>query len=349
MRRVLVTGGAGFIGSHVVDRLLADGWHVTAVDNLDPFYNRATKLANIRHNLGHPKFRFCEADICASQPGWTTARERFEAIVHLAAKTGVRPSITDPQGYQRVNVGGTAALLEFARQAGVERFLFASSSSVYGTNPRLPWRESECELRPISPYASTKISAELLGHVYSHLYRLRFVSLRFFTVYGPRQRPDLAIHKFVGRIARRKPIAVFGSGTACRDYTYVADIVRGISAALDYSGSLYEVFNLGGGRPTSLLEMVAVIEQSLGLRAELQHQAEQPGDLRQTHADIGKARRLLGYEPATSLASGIRQFVEWFYEHSMPSEISMALASPTEITPCEVRSSSFRGVIRATS
>lgn len=325
MRSVLVTGGAGFIGSHVVYRLLADGWHVTAVDNFDPYYDRAMKLANIRQSFGHPKFRFCEADICANNQGWALPQERFDAIVHLAAKGGVRPSIADPKGYHQVNVVGTGNLLELARQRGVKRFLFASSSSVYGTNPRVPWRECDCDLRPISPYASTKISGELLGHVYSHLYGLRFLSLRFFTVYGPRQRPDLALHKFAKRIVRGEPIVVFGDGTTSRDYTFVGDIVQGIAAALEYSGSLYEVFNLGRGWPTKLLEMVAALEQSLGLRAELQYQAEQPGDVRQTCADIAKAQRMLGYEPTTSLESGIGQFVEWFREHSMCSGNALAV------------------------
>jgi UDP-glucuronate 4-epimerase len=316
MRKVLVTGGAGFIGSHVVDRLLADGWHVTAVDNFDPFYDRATKLANILPSIGHPNFRFCYADVCADNLGSLLAQGRFEAIVHLAAKAGVRPSIVDPGGHLRVNVGGTAALLELARQRGVRQFVLASSSSVYGANPRLPWSEADYDLRPISPYAQTKISAESLGHVYSHLYGIRFLALRFFTVYGPRQRPDLAIHKFAGSMVRGEPITIFGSGTTCRDYTYVGDVVKGISAALEYADSMYEVFNLGSGRTVDLLQMVATLEQSFGLRALLRHQPEQPGDVRTTYANIDKAQRMLGYEPASSLAFGMSQFAEWFRAHS---------------------------------
>jgi UDP-glucuronate 4-epimerase len=212
--------------------------------------------------------------------------------------------------------------LELAKQRGVPQFVFASSSSVYGVNPRLPWSEADCDLRPISPYAQTKIGAESLGHVYSHLYGIRFLSLRFFTVYGPRQRPDLAIHKFAGSMVRGEPVTVFGGGTTCRDYTYVADIVEGISAALEYSDSSFEVFNLGSGRPVGLLQMVAALEESLGLRARIQHRAEQPGDVRATYADIGKARRMLGYAPASSLASGMRRFAEWFRARSAIQERS---------------------------
>jgi UDP-glucuronate 4-epimerase len=318
MKNVLVTGGAGFIGTHLVDSLLAGGWRVTAIDNFDPFYDKAIKLANLRSNLGRPNFRFCEANICDDNLKRMLAPERFDAIVHLAAKAGVRPSIADPQEYLRVNVEGTAALLELARQQGVKQFVFASSSSVYGANPRVPWKEDDRDLRPISPYAQTKISAELLGQVYSHLYGIRFLALRFFTVYGPRQRPDLAIHKFSDRMVRGLPITIFGDGTTCRDYTYVADLVNGILAALDCSSSSYEVFNLGSGRPVALLQIVAALEQSLGVQAQIEYRAEQPGDVRQTYADISKARRMLRYEPETSLESGISQFVEWF-ESKRPS------------------------------
>src|SRR5919206_3982908 len=215
---VLVTGAAGFIGSHLVDRLLRDGWEVTGVDNFDDFYAAALKRGNIAEHLGHPAYAFVETDI--RDAGALAARlsRRYDVIVHLAAKAGVRPSIAHPMLYQDVNVRGTQNLLELAKARGISQFVFASSSSVYGVNPNVPWREDDHVLQPISPYASTKVSGELLGHVYSHLYGIRFIALRFFTVYGPRQRPDLAIHKFAKRIAEQRPIQMFGDGTTRRDY-----------------------------------------------------------------------------------------------------------------------------------
>ena len=308
--RALITGGAGFIGSHLVDKLLAEGAQVTAIDNFDPFYARADKLANLAGALEYSTFRLVEADICDTQ-ALGKLDGGYDSIVHLAAKAGVRPSIEDPVGYERVNGGGTQTLLEFARERGVGQFVFASSSSVYGVNPRVPWREDDSVLLPISPYASTKVSGELMGHVYSHLYGIRFLALRFFTVYGPRQRPDLAIHKFARLMRAGKPVPFFGDGTMRRDYTFIADIVNGIRAAMDYRGSQYEVINLGNTHPVSLNEMVRGLEEALGVRAELDRRPEQPGDVPQTWADVSKARELLGWGPRTEFGEGLRRFAEW--------------------------------------
>jgi UDP-glucuronate 4-epimerase len=310
--RVLVTGGAGFIGSHLVDSLLRGGVEVTVLDNFDSFYARESKEGNIRWHREQPNWRLVEEDLRNSTRLTARLTEPFAAIVHLAAKAGVRPSIDDPLTYQDVNVRGTQNLLELARRLRVPRFIFASSSSVYGVNPNVPWSENDTVLRPISPYASTKVSGELLGHVYSHLYGIQFIALRFFTVYGPRQRPDLAIHKFAQLISEGKPIPVFGDGTTRRDYTYIDDVVEGIRGALAYEGSRYEVINLGNNQTVTLLEMVRTLEQVLGIQARIDWLPEQPGDVPQTWASVDKARRLLGYAPRTSFVGGMRDFARWF-------------------------------------
>jgi UDP-glucuronate 4-epimerase len=227
----------------------------------------------------------------------------------LAAKAGVRPSIEDPVAYQRVNVGGTQNLLEFAKERGIRQFVFASSSSVYGVSPEVPWKEDDVVMRPISPYAATKVAGELLGHVYSHLHGIRFLALRFFTVYGPRQRPDLAIQKFTRLIREGRPLPVFGDGSTSRDYTFVKDTVRGIRAAIDYQGSPYEVINLGSDQPITLAELIASLEAVLGQKALKDRRPEQPGDVPRTWADLGKAQRLLNYRCTVSLEEGLRQFV----------------------------------------
>ena len=234
----------------------------------------------------------------------------YDAIIHLAACAGVRPSIDNPAKYQEVNVGGTQNLLELAREWGVEQFVFASSSSVYGISPNVPWKEDEPGLRPISPYASTKVSCELLGHVYSHLYGIRFIGLRFFTVYGPRQRPDLAIHKFAKMIAAGEPIPFHGDGTSSRDYTYIDDIISGVRAAIDYRESPYEIINLGNDQPVTLSGLVGLISAALGRESVIKPLPDQPGDVPHTRADISKATRLLGYRPGTPLVTGIEKFVE---------------------------------------
>jgi UDP-glucuronate 4-epimerase len=311
-QRALVTGAAGFIGSHLVDRLLRDGWTVTGVDNFDPFYAREIKEAQIRDHRRHHRYRVAEIDI-RDQPAVRTLSNRgeYDVIVHLAARAGVRPSILDPIGYQDVNVRGTQNLLEFAREHRIPQFVFGSSSSVYGINPRVPWSEKDHVLLPISPYASTKVSGELLGHVYSHLFGIRFVALRFFTVYGPRQRPDLAIHKFARAIRAGKPIPVFGDGSTRRDYTFIDDIISGIVAAMTYGKTPFEVINLGNNATVSLDEMIAQLEEALEARAIIDRQPEQSGDVPQTWAAIDKARDLLGYAPATRFEDGIRRFVAW--------------------------------------
>ena len=311
MKHALVTGGAGFIGSHLVDALLADGWRVTVFDNFDPFYDPAIKERNVGSHLQHASYALVRGDLRDRQSVARLSGASYDVIVHLAARAGVRPSIEDPVGYQEVNVGGTQLLLELARTLGVRQFVFASSSSVYGVNPRVPWREDDYVLQPISPYASTKVSGELLGHVYSHLYGMRFIALRFFTVYGPRQRPDLAIHKFARLMLAEEPIPVFGDGTTSRDYTYVDDVVGGVRSAMNYDASLYEVINLGNTRTVSLREMIAGLERALGVAARVERKPEQPGDVPQTWATVDKARALLGFNPATTYEQGVTRFVEW--------------------------------------
>jgi UDP-glucuronate 4-epimerase len=309
-KSALVTGGAGFIGSHVVDRLLRDGWNVTTVDSFDDFYAVADKRANVARHLDSPRFQLVEADIREPEE-LARLRGSYDVIVHLAARAGVRPSIQQPLLYQDVNVRGTQNLLELARERGIRQFVFASSSSVYGVNPNVPWREDDPVLLPISPYASTKISGELLGHVYSHLFGIRFVALRFFTVYGPRQRPDLAIRKFAQRMRAGERIPFFGDGTALRDYTYIDDIVQGVVAAMGYEETPYEVINLGNSTAVSLADLVAALERALGVAAKLDRLPTEPGDVPQTWASTDKARRLLHFAPDTPLTVGLSRFVAW--------------------------------------
>ena len=314
MRNVLVTGGAGFIGSHLVARLLAEGgWRVVVVDDFNDFYDPALKRRNVGPHLGRADFALREADIRdRASLDEVFAETRFDCVVHLAARAGVRPSLAEPVLYAETNINGTVNLLELAREHKVRQFVFGSSSSVYGENEKVPFAEDDPVNRPISPYAATKAAGELLCHTYSHLFGLRCVALRFFTVYGARQRPDLAIHKFARLISEGEPIPVFGDGTTRRDYTFVEDIVAGVRAAMDYEGSNYEVVNLGGSRTVSLSELIALLERELGRKARLDRQPPQPGDVPQTYADVTKARRLLGYDPQTPIEEGIRRFVEWF-------------------------------------
>ena len=312
--KYLVTGGAGFIGSHLVDELIREGHEITVIDNFDPFYDPEVKEANIAQHSESNLFKLVRLDLRDEQAMRASLDGNYDAIIHLAACAGVRPSILEPVKYQDVNVRGTLNLLELAREWNIEQFVFASSSSVYGTNPNVPWREDEPGLRPISPYASTKVSCELLGHTYSHLYGIRFIGLRFFTVYGPRQRPDLAIHKFVKMISEGQSIPFHGDGTTSRDYTYVEDIVAGIRAAIGYTESSYEIINLGNDQPITLAGLVDVIAEAVGKEADIKRLPDQPGDVPHTRADIEKARRLLGYEPKTALKDGISKFVEWYRE-----------------------------------
>lgn len=314
MRQVLVTGGAGFIGSHLVDRLLSENdWRVTAVDDFNNFYSPEIKRRNVQRQLQNPAFMLVEADIRDKAAlAQVFANSKFDCIVHLAARAGVRPSLSEPQLYVETNVNGTMNLLELARQHKVPQFVFGSSSSVYGVNEKVPFSESDPIFNPISPYAATKAAGELLCHTYSHLYGLRCICLRFFTVYGARQRPDLAIHKFAQLISDGKPIPVFGDGTTRRDYTYIDDILAGVRAAIDYDKTNYEVINLGESRTVELRELIALLEKELDLRAVIERQPMQPGDVPQTFADISRARELLGYNPQTQIEDGLRLFVEWF-------------------------------------
>ena len=313
--KILLTGCAGFIGSHTLDRLLADGHHVIGVDNFDPFYDRSLKAANIQAHADHPDFELLEADLADSETyqklNFLVGNDSIDAIIHLAAKAGVRPSIEDPVGYQRANVIATQNLLEFAKDNEIEQFVFASSSSVYGVNPNVPWREDDHVLQPISPYASTKVSCELMGHVYSKLYGIRFLGLRFFTVYGPRQRPDLAINKFARLIEAGEAIPVFGNGSTRRDYTFIDDIIEGIIGSLHYQKSNYELINLGNDQTVTLSQMIEIIEGVVGKKAIIDRRPEQPGDVPQTWADVSKAKKSLGYEPTTSFKDGVEQFIKW--------------------------------------
>ena len=313
-RKILVTGGAGFIGSHLVDALLGEnGNHVTVIDNFNDFYAPAIKLRNIAAHLGNPSFSLIESDIRESGDVARLFEDgRFDTVVHLAALAGVRPSLEDPRGYYSVNVEGTLNLLESARRTGVSRFIFGSSSSVYGINQKVPFAEDDTINNTISPYAATKSGGEALCRTFSHLYDIQTICLRFFTVYGPRQRPDLAIHKFTGMIFDGKPIPMFGDGGTRRDYTYVDDIIQGVRAAMDYSGSMYEIFNLGESETVKLSELIRMIEDSLDKKAVIERHPEQPGDVPVTFADISKARRLLGYKPEVKVEEGIPRFVDWF-------------------------------------
>ena len=307
---VLVTGGAGFIGSHTVEALLRRGHRVTVVDDFNDFYDPSVKRRNAMVFRGQAEL--VEADIRdTARLKDVFARGRFETVIHLAARAGVRPSLAQPQLYTEVNVLGTQHLLELARTFGVRKFIFASSSSVYGVNQKLPFSENDPIFKPISPYAATKLAGEGLCHVYHHLYGLDMVCLRFFTVYGPRQRPDLAICKFTRAITDGKPIELFGDGSAQRDYTYIDDILQGIMACVERTLG-FELINLGESQTTPLRDLVALIERAVGRKAVIQTLPLQPGDVPVTFADISKARRLLGYNPQVKIEDGIPRFVEWF-------------------------------------
>jgi UDP-glucuronate 4-epimerase len=309
---ILVTGGAGFIGSHFVERCLALGHAVSVLDEFNDFYNPAIKRANVAGFAKDAPIH--EIDLRDGDAVARVVREGgFDTIVHLAARAGVRPSIQDPKLYIDTNITGTWHLLEAAKQAGIGRFINASSSSVYGVLKTAPFREDMALTATISPYAATKLATEQLCSNYAHLYGMRALSLRFFTVYGPRQRPDLAIHAFTRSIWEGRPINQFGDGSTRRDYTYIDDILQGMVACLTYQGELCDVFNLGESQTTTLNELIGSIEQALGRKATINRMPEQPGDVPLTYADITKARTLLGYRPETKIAEGIPKFVEWFH------------------------------------
>jgi UDP-glucuronate 4-epimerase len=309
----LVTGGAGFIGSHVCERLLHDGHAVWAFDDLNDFYDPHLKRRNLRdiQSLAKP-FEFIHGNLTdAAALHEVFSSVKFDQIIHLAARAGVRPSLEHPALYQRVNVEGTVNLLEAARKSGVKKIIMASSSSVYGTNSKVPFSESDPVVSAISPYAASKLACEALGHVYHHIYKMDVAVLRFFTVYGPRQRPDLAIHKFTKLIDAGKPIPVFGDGSTARDHTHVADILQGVMACTQKEIG-FEIFNLGESETVKLSELIAHIETALGKKAVIDRQPMQPGDVPVTFADISKARAKLGYNPQVKIGQGIKMFAEWF-------------------------------------
>lgn len=313
MSKFLVTGGAGFIGSHVSARLVELGHDVTVLDDLNNFYSRDLKrgnLAQIQASSGG--LRFVEGDIVdARLLARIFSESNFDQVIHLAARAGVRPSLAEPALYQRVNVEGTANVLEAARRHGVRKLVIASSSSVYGVNSAMPFKESDPIFSPISPYAASKLACEALGHVYHHVYGLDVVMLRFFTVYGPRQRPDLAIHKFAKLLSANQPIPVYGDGSSSRDYTYIDDVVAGIVACCERAFG-FEILNLGNSQPVPLSELIGLLERFLGKVAQIDRQPPQPGDVPVTFADISKARQLIGYDPRTPITDGVQKFAAWF-------------------------------------
>jgi len=308
--KALVTGAAGFIGSHLCERLLAQGWAVLGVDNFDDFYDQQIKRRNISACLKNKNFQLIEADIRDSATMDKTVGSDVEIIVHLAARAGVRPSIEQPVLYADVNVNGTTVLLEAAKKHNVIKFIFGSSSSVYGNNEKVPFSEGDSVDFPISPYAATKKAGELICYTYHHLYGIHITCLRFFTVYGPRQRPDLAIHKFAKLIEQGKSIPVYGDGTMMRDFTYIDDIINGTVAAMERCSG-FNIYNLGESRPISVNDLIDEIEKAIGKKAVKEYLPRQPGDVERTYADVTKATADLGYNPSTSIQTGLVKFITW--------------------------------------
>jgi nucleoside-diphosphate-sugar epimerase len=318
---ILVTGSAGFIGSHLCEKLLSLSHKVIGIDNFDPFYSQQIKEKNLMLARQLANFKFYKIDITEKEQLFSLP-EPVEAIIHLAAKAGVLPSIQDPGGYLTANIVGTQNLLDFMKERGVKKYIFASSSSVYGNNLRTPFSEADAVDYPISPYASTKKAGELINHTYHYLYNIDILNLRFFTVYGPRQRPDLAIHKFFKLISAGQPVPVYGDGSTARDYTFVHDTVDGIIRALDYlqqREKVYDTINLGNNKPVKLKELVRTIFEVLEKEPDVKYLPMQPGDVDITYADISKAKRLLGYNPQTTLKEGLLQFRQWLQESAQVS------------------------------
>ncbi len=313
----LVTGGAGFVGSHLVERLLAEGRRVICLDNFDDFYNPDIKRHNLSRAMKDPKFRLFEGDL--RDEGLLNRifqEEEVEIVAHLAARAGVRPSIENPLLYAEVNIRGTLNLLEACKKYEVRRLVFASSSSVYGNNPKVPFAEADPVDNPISPYAATKKAGELICHTYHHLYQIDIACLRYFTVYGPRQRPEMAIHQFTRRIHRGERIILFGDGSSRRDYTYIEDAVEGTMAALGREHG-YEIYNIGESQTTSLSQLVQWIEGQLGKKARVEYLPVQPGDVERTYADIRKAGERLGYRPRTDIREGLARFIRWYLNEGL--------------------------------
>jgi UDP-glucuronate 4-epimerase len=314
MRTILVTGGAGFIGSHLCERLLKEGNHVVCFDNFDAFYDPNIKIKNVEDisKLSEEQFNLITGDIRNREHLQEIFKKnQVDLVIHLAARAGVRPSIVDPLLYQDVNIRGTIVLLEVCKEFEVKDFLFASSSSVYGENQRVPFSEKDLDIQPISPYGATKRAGELLCYSYHHLHDMAIACLRIFTAYGPRQRPEMAIHKFTKLIDRGENIPVYGDGSTQRDYTYIGDLIDGILGVIRYHKG-YEIYNLGESQTTSLKELIGFIEEALAKKAKIERLDHQPGDVSQTYADISKARQLLGYHPKINIKEGIKRFVEWY-------------------------------------
>ena len=308
MSSYLVTGGAGFIGSHAAEAFLAEGHRVVSLDNLDPYYDLELKRRNLQQALEHEAYHFVEGDIRDARLVKILLREEaITHVVHLAAKAGVRPSILDPQGYMSANVEGTLTLLEAVRERRVERFIFGSSSSVYGAASQVPFREDQDISRPISPYAASKVACEAYCYTYHHLFSIPMVVLRFFTVYGPRQRPDLAINKFVRLLSGGEPIPMYGDGTSSRDYTFISDIVAGVMAASDADLD----FEIGSSSPIKLIDMIHAVGKALNVAPRIEQQPMQPGDVPRTYASVEQAERLLGWRPTTTLEEGLKEFIGW--------------------------------------
>jgi UDP-glucuronate 4-epimerase len=314
MSTILVTGGAGFIGSHLCERLLSDGVHVICIDNFDSFYDPNIKIKNVEKIAKKfpDRFELVTGDI--RNPDHLKGifqKSRVDFVVHLAARAGVRPSIADPLLYQDVNIRGTNVLLEACKEHGIKNFIFASSSSVYGENQRVPFTEKDLDIQPISPYGATKRAGELLCYSYHHLYGMNIACLRIFTAYGPRQRPEMAIHKFTRLIDQGGKIPMYGDGSSRRDYTYIDDLIEGILGVI-HRHKGFEIYNLGESQTTSLKELIRLIEESFGKKANIEMLELQPGDVSVTYADITKAKQMLKYQPKVKMEEGIRRFVEWY-------------------------------------
>ncbi len=313
MKNILITGGAGFIGSNLIDFLLENSKHkITSIDNFDLFYSKKKKLQNIKNHHNFKNFNFIEVDITNRNELFSNLNTNFDIIIHLAAKAGVRPSILDPIKYIETNILGTQNILDLAKKRNVKKIISASSSSIYGDIKQLPWSENIYNLNPISPYAASKIAGEKLGQVFSNLYNIQYIALRFFTVFGPRQRPDLAIRKFIDNIENNKTITLFGDGTSSRDYTYIEDVIQGIIACLSYNNELFDIFNIGNSYSVSLSELVETIEKVLNKKAKIEYLPFQQGDLMHTLSDISKAKKTLNYFPQTSFLDGIDKFYKWY-------------------------------------
>jgi len=315
---ILVTGCAGFIGSHLTQTLLSKNFEVVGVDNFDPFYKKEIKENNLSEFIHHPNFTFYELNLCNELEVKHKLSSSFDCIVHLAAKAGVRPSIENPQSYIDHNISATRNLLDLMKDSNIKKMVFASSSSVYGNLPNTPWNEKLDVSQPISPYAFSKKSCELLNHTYHHLYNLDFINVRFFTVFGPRQRPDLAINKFTRLLFDEKPIPMFGDGSTARDYTFINDIVSGIIKSIDFlaaNDGVFENMNLGNNSPVKLIDLINTIAEVTNKKLVINQQPMQPGDVNITFADISKAQKMLDYQPKTSIKEGLKAFVNWYLKN----------------------------------